>query len=273
VESDAGTFWFKANIAPLAFEIPLLGLAGARSESVPRLVAADATRAWLLIEDAGAKLSDVYDGEAPSAVWRDLLRTYARIQLEAAPDAEALIAAGVPDRRLETLVPSLRRVLATERLVRPPTEVALTDDELEQVHGLLPTLAQAVDVVAAIRLPDSVQHDDLHPWNVCVQNDAYCVIDWSDACVSQPLLSFTVPLAHIPAADVADARAAYLQPWTMLCPQADLVEASAAADLLGHVSGILKWELISSGLTDDERSGFEDAIPRRVRSLLEAACV
>jgi hypothetical protein len=44
------------------------------------------------------------------------------------------------------------------------------------------------------------------------------------------------------------------------------------AQLLGQVTGILKWELISSALDDRARGGNANAIPRRVRSLLEFAC-
>jgi hypothetical protein len=38
------------------------------------------------------------------------------------------------------------------------------------------------------------------------------------------------------------------------------------------VTGVLKWELINSGLSDDERVGYEDVIAKRLRYLLELAC-
>jgi Phosphotransferase enzyme family len=272
VPTNGGTLWFKANIAPLAYEAPLLDLVGAGSSSVPRLVAADLSRGWMLMEDAGTKLTEIYGDDLPRAVWCELLRAYARLQVDAAPAAERLIAAGVPDRRLAMLVEGFRRVLGNERLVRPAAEAALTDDELERAHALLPTIARAVDDLAALELPDSLQHDDLHPWNVCLRDGMYCFIDWGDACISQPLLSFTVPLAHIAPADAEAARDACLEPWTRFRKRDHLVAAVGAARLLGHITGILKWELISSGLGDDERAGYEDAITRRVRSLLELAC-
>ena len=272
VRTNGGTLWFKANIAPLAYEAPLLDLVGAGSASVPRLVAFDLTRGWMLMEDAGTKLSDVYRKGLPRAIWCELLGAYAQLQVDAAPAAGRLVAAGVPDRRLPTLVEGLRRVLGNDRLVRPGGDVALTDDELERAHEVLPAIENAVDVLAGLELPDSLQHDDLHPWNVCIRDGTYSFIDWGDACISQPLLSFTVPLAHIASADTDAARDAYLEPWTRFRQRDDLVAAVGAARLLGHVTGILKWELISTSLGDDERAGYEDAITRRVRSLLELAC-
>jgi hypothetical protein len=272
IPTSGETLWFKANIAPLGYEAPLLDLVGAGSSSVPRLVAADSSRAWMLMEDAGTKLTDAYGDRLPRAIWCELLRAHAQLQLDAAPAAQRLIAAGVPDRRLPKLVEGLRRVLGNDRLVRPAAEVALTDDELERAHGLLPGIARAVDVLAALELPDSLQHDDLHPWNVCVRDGAYCFIDWGDSCISQPLLSFTVPLAHIPPVDVEAAQDVYLDPWTRFRTRRDLVTAVGAAQLLGQVTGILKWELIASGLSDAERGDYQGSVPRRVRSLLELAC-
>jgi hypothetical protein len=273
VPTNGGTLWFKANIAPLAYEGPLLDLVGAGSSSVPRLVAADLSRGWMLMGDAGTKLTEIYGDGLPRASWCELLGAYAQLQVDAAPAADRLIAAGVPDRRLPMLVDGLRRVLGDERLVRPAGEVALTDDEIERAHALLPRIERAVVELGTLQLPDSLQHDDLHPWNVCVRDGTYCFIDWGDACISQPLLSFTVPLAHIAPVDAEAARDAYLEPWTRFRERDDLVAAVGAARLLGQVTGILKWELISSGLSDDERASYEDAITRRVRSLLELACV
>ena len=155
VRTNGGTLWFKANIAPLAYEAPLLDLVGAGSASVPRLVAGDLTRGWMLMEDAGTKLSDVYRKGLPRAIWCELLGVYAQLQVDAAPAAGRLVAAGVPDRRLPTLVEGLRRVLGNDRLVRPGGDVALTDDELERAHEVLPAIENAVDVLAGLELPDS----------------------------------------------------------------------------------------------------------------------
>ena len=271
VPTNGGTLWFKANIAPLAYEAPLIDLVGSGSSSVPRLVASDLSRGWMLMEDAGTKLSDVYRDGVPRAIWCELLHAHAQLQVDAAPAALRLIAAGVPDRRLPALVEGLRRVLGNDRLVRPAAAVALADDELERAHALLPRIERAVDELGALALPDSLQHDDLHPWNVCVRDGTYCFIDWGDACISQPLLSLAVPLAHIAQGDAEAAGDAYLDPWTRFRKRDELVAVVGEARLLGQVTGILKWELIASGLDESERAGYEDAITRRVRSLLELA--
>jgi hypothetical protein len=273
VPTNCGTLWFKASIAPLAYEVPLLEVLGARApRRVPRLLAADAARAWMLMDDAGTRLTDLHPDELPIDVWKEFLPAYAQLQRDVAPAADELVAAGVPDRTLPRLVEGLERVLENDRLVRPATGDGLADGELERLRSLVPRLVDAADVVAALGLPNTVQHDDLHAWNVCIRDGEYRFIDWGDACVSQPLLSLSVPLAQVGPEYASEARDAYLGPWTALRPRGELVVAADEALLLAQLTGTLKWELINSGLTDDERVGYEDVIPRRLRYLLELAC-
>src|SRR5262249_43945269 len=46
--------------------------------------------------------------------------------------------------------------------------------------------------LAECGVPDSVQHDDLHQWNVYRQNDRARVLDWGDASISHPFFSLVV---------------------------------------------------------------------------------
>ena len=223
------------------------------------------------MEDAGTRLTLLYPDGPPIELWEAFLPAYAQLQLDVAPAAEALIAAGVPDRRMPLLVEGFLRVLDNDRLVRPPS-APLTDHELARLRAVVPTLVEAIETVAALGLPDSVQHDDLHAWNVCTGDGGYRFIDWGDACISQPLLSLYVPLAHVPEGGAARARDAYLEPWTSLRPRVELLAACDAAVLLAQITGTLKWELINSALTDADRAGYEDVIPKRLRYLLEVAC-
>jgi hypothetical protein len=270
VPTDQGSLWFKANIAPLAFEQQLLVLLA--GQAIPNVVAREPSHGWMLMEDAGPLVSELYGEDPPLAIWRELLSEYSELQVAAAPLSDEFIAAGVPNRTLPRLLEPLLRVLESDRFVRPPTPDALTNEEIERVYALMPKLQESVDVLAALGLPDSMQHDDLHPWNVCVRDGVYRFIDWGDACVSQPMLSLEIPLQWVGVEGAAEAKDAYLEPWTALRPMKDLLAATDAAALLAQVTGVLKWELINSALGDEERAGYEQAIPRRLRHLLELAC-
>jgi hypothetical protein len=265
VPVDGGTLWFKASIAPLAYEVPLLEVLGRRRPGyVPELVVGDARRGWMLVDDSGVPLVDLHPDGVPPPIWRRLLGTYAQLQLDMAPATAELVAAGVPDRR-SGLVAGFERIVETSAGL-------ISREERARLRSLVPAVRDAVDVVDALGLPDSVQHDDLHPWNVCAADGRLCFIDWGDACIAQPLLSLGVPLAHVDPADADAARDAYLEPWTALRPKHELLAACDAARLLGHVTGLLKWELINSGLTADELGSYGDVIPKRLRHVLEATC-
>ena len=274
IPADDGTFWFKASIEPLAYEVPLVErLARRRPDCLPETVAADARRGWLLMRDAGVRVTDLHEDGAPVETWERFMREYAQLQIDVSAEADALVALGVPDRRTPTLIERFPRVLENDRLVRPPTQATLDDEELAHLHALVPRLVEAAEAVAALGLPDSIHHDDLHTSNVCVGDGGYRFIDWGDACVAQPLLSLSVPRFHLEdEAAWVYARGAYLEPWTAFSPVEELLAACDAAILLAQITGVLKWELINSGLSDEERVGYEDVIPRRLRHLLELTC-
>jgi hypothetical protein len=270
VQTTNGTLWFKACVAPLAYELPLLEhLGAARPDCVPHLVATDAARAWMLLDDAGVRLVDLYPDGAPAAIWQEFLRVYAQLQIDVAPAAEELVAAGVPDARSPRLIEEFLGMLENRRLVQPPVAGALDDHELARLRAQVPRLVEASETLAALGLPDSIQHDDLHQWNVCVRDGRYRFIDWGDACVAQPLLSLAVPLEH---GAPAEARDALLEPWTAFRPLRELAAATGDAVLLGQVTGVLKEARWVSVLSDAVRADYEDEIPIRLRRLLELAC-
>ena len=274
VSTDAGTLWFKAAVAAMAFEPALLQLLGdRRPDAVPRLLAADRDRIWMLMEDAGVRLHHVYADDPPLEVWEDFVARYAQLQLELAPSAEQLIRDGVPDNRSTRAVDKFVATLEDDWLMRELPLTPPTEDELARVRALEPRLRAAVAALDALGLPDSIQHDDLHAWNVCVHDGDYRFIDWGDSCVGHPLGSLGVPLWHLPdqsEAARARVRDAYLEPWTHLAAREELRAAADAAVLVAHMTGVLKWTLLHSHLA--ERGGYEDVIPERLRELLAETC-
>ena len=171
VPTADGDLFFKANAPAMAHEARFLSaLVPLAPDLLPTLVAADGVRGWLLLRDAGSRLRD----HPEPAVWAAVLPRYADLQRAAAPLADALVAAGVPDRRLATL-PDLYETLGGNRAV------------VDELCGEL----------AALGLPETVDHDDLHDNQVFVRDGLARILDWGDACVGHPLatLSVTIHLA------------------------------------------------------------------------------
>ncbi|HWH05096.1 MAG TPA: aminoglycoside phosphotransferase family protein [Gaiellaceae bacterium] len=231
-ETAGGVVWLKAPAEELLYELGLTELLAARAPGLaPRLLASDREHGWLLLADAGERLRELVAGERSLARWLDVLPLYAELQLALAGDADELLALGVPDLRLDVLPDRLEALL--RRLDAPEAARAL--EHLPRVRGLASELA-------AFGLPATVQHDDLHDGQVFVDDGAYRVLDWGDACVSHPFFSLSVTLEGQIAWGVDDVegseelgpyRDAYLRAWRAAYPDAELEAAVELALPLG----------------------------------------
>jgi hypothetical protein len=159
---------------------------------------------------------------------------YAELQIAAAPHADELVAAGLPDYRAPS-IPGLVDWLSARLGVEAPP------------GPLVDALAAEL---AATGIPESAQHDDLHDGNVFVRaGGGYAVFDWGDACASHPFASLVVGLRGIAHRfelaerdpDLERVRDAYLEPWTGHADRAALMRAVELADTAGRLFRALSW--------------------------------
>jgi hypothetical protein len=223
VPTGDGDLFFKAN-APLAeHEAAILEQLGPLAPDVlPEVVAIDAERRWFLLRDAGPRLRE----QPIEGAWVDVLGRYADVQVAAAPSADALVAAGVPDRR-GAMLPGLYESLGGD-----PRIVAELWAELERLG-----------------LPETIQHDDLHDGQVFLRDGRTRILDWGDACVSHPFLTFGVAAYFLDDAAVD----AYLGRW------GDPVALRAAvpgARRLAGVSRALTWRAVGEIAPPDRHDDY-----------------
>jgi len=141
--------------------------------------------------------------------WLDVLEAYARVQIACEDEVDALLAAGLPDRRLPTLPGAYDDLLA----------------QLDGVDARLPEAGEIADLcdrLGAFGIRETVQHDDLHDGQVFLGAGVHQVLDWGDACVSHPFFTLAVTLEGVIAWGVDDVqgseptepyRDAYLEPF------------------------------------------------------------
>ena len=275
VPTPAGTVWFKACAPEHAYEVPLVERLADR-DCVPRVIASDRERGWLLVEDAGVALRHYLDGVDYLTRWRRAVARYARLQIEATDLVHAMLADGVVDRRPRTLAGAFAAVLEDRALLQPDTENALTDHELERGHAALPGIEALADEIVALGVPDTIEHNDLHDGNILVDGDDLRIIDWGDAGVSHPFCSLALTvhvLTHVLKAEAEDPRVAgvldaYLEPWEERHGRDAVRTSLDRALVLGDVAGALKWHYVISSLAPDERQDFREDMPRIVRRVL-----
>ena len=153
VSTASGTVWFKACIEELAHEVTTLEVIGARRpELVPRLVAADRAKGWMLLEDAGERMRELEPQGGQLERWEEAVSLYAQLQLDVAREADDLASGGVPDRR-GRVAEQLAAVIEDERATKPTPETALDDDELERLRALVAPIAREEVELDALGVP------------------------------------------------------------------------------------------------------------------------
>jgi hypothetical protein len=247
-----GVAWFKACAPVQAFEPRLTAELFARwPDRVAEVLGWDEQRAWLLLADAGTPLGAV--GNPPQA-WLEALPRYAELQRGEAAHAREHLAHGVPDLRVATLPARYEELLCQD--------LPLTGEELQRLGGFAPRFAQLCAELAAHRVPETVQHDDLHMANVYAQGERLRLLDWGDASVSHPFASLVVTFRFLEERNqlspgdpwFARLRDTYLEPWG-----GGLAGAFALAVRVGAFAHTIAWARQRDHLPQAARPEFDKA--------------
>jgi hypothetical protein len=253
-DTTGGTVWLKATTPAHAFEVPLYRLLDAASPGrVLSPVATDEARAWIVLPDGGRSFGEDLTGDDVVDAMAAALPHYAELQRRMAPQADALVAIGVPDMR-----PAVMPDRFDEALDAVHSYVARSgrDGDGDTCAAVARRRPAFVDCCA--RLADapgaaSLDHNDLHPYNVLrpAGGDDIVFYDWGDSVVAHPFTSMLVTLGFVqrhvlkvapdhPA--VLRLRDAYLDGFGDLAPRGELVTTLETACRVAKVARALVWE-------------------------------
>jgi len=250
VPTADGVAWFKACAPIQAFEPALTAALFARwPDRVPVVLAHDDDRAWLLLADAGTPISE--RGNPPDA-WLVALPLYAELQRGEAAHALEHLAVGVPDLRLPTLTARYEELLRQD--------LPLEQEESSWLGSFATRFAELCDELAAYRLPDTIQHDDLHMKNIYARGRRLRLLDWGDSSVSQPFASPVVTFRFLEEVTgllpgdpwFARLRDAYLEPWG-----AELAAAFPLALRVGSFAHTFAWVRQRGARSGQARADFD----------------
>jgi len=250
VPTASGDVWFKACHPSHGFEPALtVELARLRPQRVIEVLAADPQRGWMLTADAGARLRELLASEDDLTRWEEFLPLYADVQLAAVASAGRLRGLGVPDERLAGLPARFERVLADRDVLVVDREDGLHPGQHASLLASVPEVERLCAELAAVGIPETVQHDDLHDGNVFVRDGEYLVFDWGDSCVSHPFHTLAVTLRATAwrfglepgASSLERMRDAYLEPFGAYGSRVELLDAFATGYRLGTIARALSW--------------------------------
>ncbi|MCI2430620.1 aminoglycoside phosphotransferase family protein [Candidatus Acetothermia bacterium] len=238
IKTNAGLFYFKAVPAMFSHEISLTQtLAAWYPENSPKVIAIDADRGWMLMEDVEGQS---WDHVQNPKIWEDALQRYAQIQIASAAHTDQLRVLGCPDRRLEKLIHQISALLADTDAMLPGEAGGLSQEEIATLKALGPQLKKLCAELRDCRIPHTLEHGDLWPGQIFFREQSPVFIDWSDAAISHPFFSLNFlsdPIEMQPfLARSSDLRTrlrdAYLEPWAAYEPKERLSHIFALADRL-----------------------------------------
>lgn len=260
--------WFKATCDGFHAEAGLTAaIARLAPDVTPRVVAADADRAWLLLEE----IPGADDGDATHAP--ETAARLARLQLDTLDDRDVLLAAGAPDRGLAATRDGVRGVLR-DSVERP----LMSERQVARLRELEVWLLARVDAYWTAGLPDVLAHADLHVGNLAWVDGADggpLLFDWTDTCLTQPLFDAwhlarsAVQETGDPAA--ADAVwAAFAPPWRAAHPDVDLDALWADTAVVEEAFQMVSYEQIYRAQPRVSRWELSEMVVEAVDRLLAA---
>jgi hypothetical protein len=194
-ETDEGAVWFKAVGKPNVREFPItVALSNLfPSYTAPLLATEPRWNAWLASDVPGVPLSQSHDVE----VWNKAARDLATLQVSSAGTAETILKWNPRDVRTPALLGlvepfflRLRAFMDRQTRSHPPPLSSRELDELE-----LDT-RNALCNLQGQRTTDTLGHLDLNPDNLIALPQRTVFLDWAEASVGHPLLSFAYLLEH-----------------------------------------------------------------------------
>ncbi len=249
--TTAGVVWLKAPGPGTVFEVGLYALlAGAAGERVLTPLAADRARGWILLPDGGPSLGKRLAGPELAEALMGALVHYGQLQLRLAPHVDELHALGVADMRPEVMPERFAEALAVAETLVASRGDPGDQEILGRVAATGDTVASWSDRLAASPVPASLDHNDLHPWNILGGGDEVRFYGWGDSVVAHPFAGMLVPLGYLRRQlDVGlddprflRARDAYLEVFAGLAPHGELVATLELACRVAKVARVLTWD-------------------------------
>jgi hypothetical protein len=237
LETNGSAVWFKATGEPNRHELPLAAcLARLFPRYVPRLLGVlSAWNGWLSEEVSGTRLD--HTAELPS--WSKAAEDLAELQILSIGRQAELLEGRCKDLRLPTLAAQIdafldrmREFMAAQEKTAP---APLTDRELARLGT---RLKQVCSSLLEAGLPDTLGHLDFNPGNIFVAPDRCVFLDWSEACLTNPLITFEFLREHFQRTRISSSTAiehlvnSYLEPWRSVVPAADWNQAIAVSPLV-----------------------------------------
>ena len=277
IATTSGIVYFKASAAMLVHEPALTeALSRWQPACMPKILAADLQRGWLLMADGGKRLREVIRIPEDIQHWENLLPIYAELQIKLSSRIQELLAMGIPDRRLAILPALYEQLLADRSVLLINQPGGLTQSEYQRLQNLTGHFAALCSRLLDFPIPESIHHGDFHDGNIFFNHGSYIFFDWGDSSAAHPFFSLRTAFVSIENTLHLEENApvfkklgdAYLEPWTRFVSREHLTTAFRIAQRLSPISSALSWHRVLSNLDESYRLDYAQAIPSLLKEFL-----
>jgi hypothetical protein len=195
-ETNGSAVWFKAVGEPNLREFPIsVTLSRLFPGFVPAVVATHpAWHGWLTTEFAGSTLDEVPD----ACAWERAAQTLGELQIASVGMTDQLLEAGCRDLRVTSLLALvdpfmevMSQLMEQQRKTPPPV---LDRGDLRTLGS---QIKEALSELAELEIPDTLGHLDFNPGNILCSADQCVFVDWAEAYVGPPFLTFEYLRTHL----------------------------------------------------------------------------
>jgi aminoglycoside phosphotransferase (APT) family kinase protein len=195
-ETTGAAVWFKAVGKPNIHEFKIVSvLTALLAAYLPRIIAfRPEWNAWLMTEEEGTSPR----ADSDLQTWRTVAVRLAELQIASLQETPRLMAAGCRDVSLSALLNSADDFFTSmdkamkQQYKTPPSTLS----SVELFH-LKKQIKEAIRLLATTGIPDALNHLDFNPGNIFVSGDQCTFIDWAEAAIGHPFLTFEYLLEHL----------------------------------------------------------------------------
>jgi hypothetical protein len=271
IETTGPGLWFKATGEPSLHELAVTcTLTRLFPSYLPELLGVRPLwNAWLSRECQGETL----DTRTDVSAWARTAQTLAGLEIASIGKSRELLACGCKNLTLGALASRIDRFLTrmSERMTLQKSEppAILSNSDVAFLRG---ALKQACSTLEDLGLPNVLGHIDFNPGNIVVSREKCVFLDWAEAAVVSPFITFSYLREHGQRSlrGTAEAQdqiaAAYLDPWRSLLSPSDIACGTALSSIVAvFVYALAIDEQASHEATESPAStGFLRSLTRRM---------
>jgi Phosphotransferase enzyme family len=202
---------------------------------------------WLMADAEGEPLN----GNSSPADWRLAVQSLGRLQIESTRSLDRLAEAGCRNLRTDVLLDLVDPFIdVMNDLMRKQEKVPPNLVNEKELLALKGVLKDSLQCLASLQIPEALGHGDFNPGNIIVGSERCAFLDWAEAHIAHPFLTFEYLLAHIRkdhpaiAEHETELRSCYSNTWSPIVSRKQIEEAylfSPLVALFAYAAGGYVW--------------------------------